>query len=207
MTEEKNNSVVSTSRLEAFSDGVIAIVITLLVLEIKVPVIPPEIVSAELPHKLLELMPKFLGYLTSFLVVGTYWVAHHNALSYATQSNRVLVWLNILFLMCLSFIPFPTGLFSEYPSQSLASVFYGMTLLITAIIFNILWWYIAYGGNLVPANVNRQVLDKITRGGLLGLPFYVLAIVFSYVNLAVSVAIYIGLPIFYIFLNLQWSKN
>lgn len=93
----KNRSVnnqLSTNRIETLSDGVFAIVITLLILEIRVLEIPEALIETQLLHKLLELWPKYLSYVTSFLVIGIYWVAHHNVFHYVKRSDRVLPWLN-----------------------------------------------------------------------------------------------------------------
>ena len=78
LDNQSASKVLSTTRLEAFSDAVFVIVITLLVLEIRVPEIPEALIATQLPHKLLQMWPKFLSYVTSFLVIGIYWVAHHS---------------------------------------------------------------------------------------------------------------------------------
>lgn len=204
--EKVKNEGLSTGRIEAFSDAVIAIVITLLVLELKVPQIPEALLAKELPHQLLEMWPKLLSYAISFLVIGIYWVAHHNAFHYARRADRILLWLNMLFLMCLSFIPFPTALIGEYREQPIAVAFYGFTLLVTAAVFTFMWWYIAHGSSLLRPDADPRVIRTVTRGGLSILPLYVVAIIFSFIYIPVSTAIYIFIPAFYIFLNIKWTS-
>ena len=97
-------------RLIYFSDAVFAIVMTLLVLEIRVPEVPPSLAAAEVPTKVLALGPKFFSYVLSFLVIGIYWIAHHQTFRYVQSYDRRLLWLNLIFLLSISFIPFPTGL-------------------------------------------------------------------------------------------------
>jgi len=97
-------------RLIFFSDAVFAIVMTLLVLEIRVPEVPLALAAAEVPNEVLALGPKFFSYVLSFLVIGTYWIAHHQTLRYVQSYDRRLLWLNLLFLLSISFIPFPTAL-------------------------------------------------------------------------------------------------
>ena len=102
-----------TSRIEAFSDGVFAIIITLLVLEIHVPQVQDKNISAALEHSLLAMTPKFLSYILSFVLVCIWWVAHHHLFHILKRSDRGLLWLNSLFLLWLAFIPFPTALMGD----------------------------------------------------------------------------------------------
>ncbi|NES94696.1 MAG: DUF1211 domain-containing protein [Desertifilum sp. SIO1I2] len=196
----------SKGRIEAFSDGVFAIVITLLILEIKVPEIPTAQVTTELLPRLQELTPKLLSYVTSFLVIGTYWVAHHNAFHYARRGDRLLLWINILYLMCLTFIPFPTALLGEYAPDSVAVAIYGVTLLVTAIVFNGMWWYIAYSPGLLRPETNPRVVKQVTRGGILGLVAYTLALALAFMNPPLSITLQVLLPIFFIMLNIYWTR-
>src|SRR6266487_2888595 len=119
MSETRPTSGLNTNRIEAFSDGVFAVAITLLVLNLQVP----QLASAnELVPKLSELWPKLLSYALSFVIVGIYWVAHHNTFHYIKQSDRNLLWLNILLLMCIVFLPFPTALLGQYPEQRVSVI-------------------------------------------------------------------------------------
>ncbi|NJL56438.1 DUF1211 domain-containing protein [bacterium] len=120
---------VSPSRLEALSDGVFAIVITLLVLELRVPELSSRLANDQLLTALVALLPKLLGYITSFLMIAIYWVAHHNVFHLLQRCDRICLWLNLLFLMCLAFIPFPTALLGEYPQTQVAISVYGGVLL------------------------------------------------------------------------------
>ncbi len=113
-------------RLEGFSDGVFAIVITLLVLELKLPAVNYD----ALGQSLLALLPSIAAYALSFLLVGMYWVFHHHAYTLLDGVDGVLLWLNIVFLLAISFMPFPTMLLGRYPGQTLPVVFYGCNLLV-----------------------------------------------------------------------------
>jgi uncharacterized membrane protein len=114
----------SNERIIALSDGVFAIFITLLVLKVRVPDIPAALVAAELPHALVDLLPKFMSHVISFAVLGIYWVGHHTMFMYIKRHDRVLLWLNILFLLFVSSMPFPTGLLGQYGDQQIALVIY-----------------------------------------------------------------------------------
>jgi uncharacterized membrane protein len=114
------------SRLEAFSDGIFAIVITLLVLEIRLP----ETDYSNLPAALRSILPKILAYVMSFAIIGLYWVFHHYTLNFIKQVDGMVLWINILFLLFISFLPFPTIIMGRYPFQTLSVVMYGANLLL-----------------------------------------------------------------------------
>lgn len=113
-------------RLESFSDGVFAIVITLLVLELRLP----DVSYDALGSSLLKLLPSISAYVLSFLLIGMYWVFHHHAYTLIDGVDGVLLWLNIVFLLLISFMPFPTMMLGRYPGQTLPVVFYGCNLLL-----------------------------------------------------------------------------
>jgi TMEM175 potassium channel family protein len=113
------------SRLESFSDGVFAIVITLLVLDIRIP----QVTYSSLLNGLAGLYPNIAVYVLSFLLIGMYWVFHHYAFMLMKEADGVLLWLNIIFLLFISFMPFPTRLMGEYPFRTIPVVIYGLNLL------------------------------------------------------------------------------
>jgi uncharacterized membrane protein len=130
------------TRVEAFSDGVFAIIVTLLVLELKVPELHDHQSVAELSAKLLASAPKFLSWLVSFIIVCKFWLNHHHVLSLASHANYGLVWLNSLFLMFQSFIPFPTAMMGEYPENPLAVMFFGVVMALNTVMFMLLHGYV-----------------------------------------------------------------
>jgi uncharacterized membrane protein len=176
------------------------------VLEIRVPEIPEMLVATELPHKLLERWPKFLSYVTSFLVIGVYWVAHHNVFHYVKRSDRILPWLNILSLMCISFIPFPTALIGEYGTR-VAVALYGGTLTVNALAFNLMWWYISQNYRLLDKDLNPRVVRTVTRDYVAGIFPYLLAFLISFFSPIVSTVLYFVIPVVYIVLNSRHIIN
>ena len=133
-------------RLIFFSDAVFAIVMTLLVLEIRAPEVPPSLAAAQVPSKVLALGPKFFSYVLSFLVIGTYWIAHHQTFRYVRSYDRTLLWLNLLFLLSISFIPFPTGLLGEYGERlRFAVIFYAASVGLARLLLALEWVYITKG--------------------------------------------------------------
>ncbi len=136
------------TRLEAFSDGVFAIVITLLILNVKLP----EVAYNGLWHGLLEMAPTIGVYILSFLLIGMYWVFHHYAFTFINEVDGILLWLNILFLLFVSFMPFPTMLLGKYPMQTIPVVIYAINLILVNITGFIFILYL---------NSNRQLASAI----------------------------------------------
>jgi uncharacterized membrane protein len=138
LKEEKDAAPSETTRLEAFSDGVIAIAITLLVLEIRVP--PLEDASpTELWRALGELWPNDLGYVIGFATIGIMWANHHLIFRSIGRTDHYLILTNLLFLFCVAAIPFPTALMADYlghPAARVGVIVYSGWFLITAISYN-----------------------------------------------------------------------
>src|SRR6266566_9257307 len=199
MSESSENRPVaglSTNRLEAFSDGVFAVAITLLVLNLQVPQIAS---ASELVPRLGALWPKLLSYVLSFVIVGIYWVAHHNTFHYIKRSDRTLLWLNILLMMCIVFIPFPTALLGQYPEQRVSVVIYGGTLVITGLVLQLLWWYATSGYRLVDREIDPRLVQRATNRNLAAPLIYLLAIMVSFLSVQISLIFFILVPVYYIF--------
>ncbi|MDQ2714610.1 MAG: TMEM175 family protein [Chloroflexota bacterium] len=197
----------STARTEAFSDGVFAVAITLLVLNLQVPQLA---LRESLNSALLLLWLKVLIYMLSFVVVGIYWVAHHNTFHYITHSDRNLLWLNILFLMCIVFIPFPTALLGQYTHQQSPVIIYAGTLVITGLVLQSLWWYVTSNYRLVDREIDPQFVKKVTRRNLLAPLIYLLAIGISFLKIEVSLALLVLVPVLYIFpgrIDRYWTRK
>jgi uncharacterized membrane protein len=112
-------------RLETCSDGVFAIAITLLVLDIKLP----EVNSLGLAHALIESLPRIAAYVMSFAIIGLYWISHHRTFELIAKVDGAVFWINLLLLLLVSFIPFPTALLGRYPNEALPIIVYGLTLI------------------------------------------------------------------------------
>jgi len=132
-------------RLIFFSDAVFAIVMTLLILDIRVPDVPSDVAATEVPSLVWALWPKFFSYVLSFLVIGTYWIAHHQTFRYVRSYDRTLLWLNLVFLLSISFIPFPTDLLGEYGELRFSVIVYAASLGMARLLLAVVWWYIVAG--------------------------------------------------------------
>ncbi len=169
------------SRLEAFSDGVVAIIITIMVLELKVPH------SAELAA-LAPILPAFLSYVLSFVYVAIYWNNHHHMLHTVTEVSGGMLWANLHLLFWLSLFPFATGWMGENHFAPLPTALYGGVLLAAAIAYTILQATIiaAQGeGSFLARAVGRD------RKGKLSALLYAIAIPVAFVNQTISQAIFV----------------
>jgi uncharacterized membrane protein len=184
------------TRIEAFSDGGFAIIVTLLVLELKVPALKDHASVSELAHHLLEALPKFVSWLISFVIVCKFWLNHHHILGLARHANYAMVWLNSLFLLGQSFIPFPTALAGEYPVNPLAVSFFGVVFALNTFLFLILHAYIVR--NLIkPELAALQDSHGIIKA-FVGPPSYLVGAAFAWVSVHAAFVVYALTPLFYI---------
>jgi len=167
-----------TGRLEAFSDGVIAVAITLLVLDIKVPR-ASDLGGASLLYVLAHQWPVYLAYLTSFATILVMWLNHHNLFKQITRADHTLLLLNGLLLLAITLVPFPTALMAEYirePQARTAAVVYAGSFVLIALFFNALWRYAAHDGRLLVPTADRQFVADINRQFRIGPILYVIAV-------------------------------
>ncbi len=166
----------STSRLEAFSDGVFAIAITLLVLEINVP----ESAFDDLWKGIADQWPSYLAYATSFITIGGLWLAHHRIFHRLASADGMVMRLNILLLMLVSFLPFPTRLLAEAihrtTAERTAVIFYGLVLLAISVLISVLWRYVAAHRDLLEPDVTDADVKAITLLTTPSMGFYIVVL-------------------------------
>ncbi|MGL5319005.1 MAG: TMEM175 family protein [Bacteroidales bacterium] len=179
------------NRIEAFSDGVIAIIITIMVLELHIPELKEGFTDREVWDALLSLVPKLFAYLLSFVVVAIFWINHHSLFDKIPHSTSKLIWYNTFLLFSMSLIPLPTAFLAEYPSLQQASAFYGAIMFLNAIAFYLLRHYIEFVAKLIPENKMVQKSNLITTS------LYFLSIPASFVSIYLSYMIFIGIPLWY----------
>src|SRR6266705_6125824 len=179
---------VGLNRIEAFSDGMFAIVVTLLVLELKVPILHERTSTSELSRQLIDLLPKFLSWLISFIIVCKFWLNHHHLLTFARHATYGMVWLNSIFLMGQAFIPFPTALMGEYPLNPLAVSLFGAVMALNTLLFIALQSYILRK-LIKPELVNAQVPHLMSRS-LVGVISYLLGVAAGWFDIHVAFVLY-----------------
>jgi uncharacterized membrane protein len=192
-------SEMSTARIEAFSDGVFAIVITLLVLEIHVPHVVGPNISAALTKSLLALMPKFLSYILSFGIVSIWWVAHHHFFDLLRRSDRGLLWFNSLFLLWLVFVPFPTALMGDYPGERIAVMCYGGVMALAGACFSWMRWYAFFAADLTYADLDRKLMRRAMWKSLLNPFLHLVAVLLALVSTRAAIALLVIVPLMFFF--------
>jgi uncharacterized membrane protein len=186
-----------TSRLETFSDGVFAIAATLLVLEFSVA----SNLGPQLGHELLSLWPSYLAYATSFLTIGVIWINHHYCVETIARSDRTLLFLNLLLLFIVAFLPFPTKLVAQYlqqPGEQTATLAYDATFVVMAIVYNAWWRYASMNRRLIGEQVPDSAVRAITRAFNPGVPMYVVALVVAFFSPLASVILTFAIAAFYL---------
>ncbi|GAC1461848.1 MAG: TMEM175 family protein [Ktedonobacteraceae bacterium] len=189
-----------TGRIEAFSDGVFAVAITLLVLNIQVPPQDALPKDSDLLGVLASKWPIYLAFVTSFATIGIMWVNHHRLYTHIKRSDNTLLLLNLLLLLVIVFVPFPTALMAEYivqHDQRVAAVLYSGTFLLMAVCFNVLWLYASHKNRLLESNANIQEVRAITGQYRLGPLFYIVTFALAFVFPLLSVALELLLAIFF----------
>lgn len=207
MTVTTRSDLVETSRIEAFSDGVFAIAITLLVLELRVPELHAD---ERLWPALLAEWPQFGAYLTSFAVLGIMWVNHHSMFRQIQRADRGLIFLNLGLLLWTALLPFPTNLFAEYLRDDsinahVAAAVYSTNLTLAAIAFSTIWWHVLRK-HLVEHNLDRAQQRRSVLRFSIGTVFYAATIGLSFVSAPLTLLVQFLLAAYYGFEQLQTRR-
>ena len=153
---------ISRDRIITLTDGVLAIVMTLLVLEIVVPELSHSEAANELPKRLLELWPVVWSYAISFIILGFFWIGHNDQFHYIKRANRTLLWITIFYLMSIAFVPFSTSLLGRYGDQQISVIIYGINIIIIGAWSNLDWWYTTKNHRMVESDLDSTFI-KIMR--------------------------------------------
>jgi uncharacterized membrane protein len=195
------SSTSDTFRLEAFADAVFAIAITLLIIEIRLPGHDELQSGGGLAAALAHLWPSYLGYVTSFVVIGIMWANHHNLMKLIDRVDHGLITLTLLLLLCIAFLPFPTAVMAEHltdpAERSVAVAFYCGSFTLAAVFYFLMWWHAARGRRLIAPHVPDAAVRAITRAYAPGSLLYLMATLLAFVHVALSLSIVIGLAILY----------
>ena len=185
------NINMSKNRIEAFSDGVIAIIITIMVLELHIPELKDKFTDADVWNALLSLLPKLFAYLMSFVVVAILWLNHHSLFDKIPHSTSKLVWYNAFLLFAMSLIPLPTAFLEKHPLLPQASAFYVSVMFLNAFAFFLIRRYVEVNAKLIPLN------KYIQKSNLISTLLYLFSVPLAFVSIYLSYIIFIGIPIWY----------
>jgi uncharacterized membrane protein len=186
-----------TNRLEAFSDGVFSIAITLLILEIKVP---PS--GSALGRELLNLWPSYLAYAVSFIVIGAIWINHHAMFDHIVRADHKLLLLNTLHLMFIAFFPFPTAVLAQAlhdgANEPLATSFYGGTLTIIGVLVTVMWHYASHEHRFLSNDISPDEAKRNGRMFLVGPVGYGIATLIAMIAPWLALTFYVALNVFFL---------
>lgn len=207
---QETSSPKETGRLEAFSDGVFAIAITLLVLDLKVPRLEEPVSSEKLLASLADQWPSYFPFLTSFATILIMWISHHNLFKLIYKSDNLFMFANGLLLLMVTFVPFPTGVVADYlttPAAPAACAFYAAIFVVINLIYNFFWWSAAYHRRLLKSAISTVTVKRISRSFLLGLPGYLAATIVAWWSPVISILICAVMWVFWAFTRYDEAKN
>lgn len=189
-----------TGRIEAFSDGVFAIAVTLLVLDLKVPQIAAPPTSRALAGALGAGWPGYVAFTISFITVLIMWVHHHAIFRLVQRVDATLLFANGVLLLLVTAVPFPTAIVAQYlttPADRVACAAYAGLFVLIGLGFNLLWWSVTYRRRLLRRDVPQALLTRVTRSAMIGPLFYAVAAVLALWSAYVSLALCFVLMVFW----------
>ncbi len=181
----------SKTRIEALSDNVFAIAMTLLILAFKVPEVPPSLADTELPRRLFELWPQLQSYIISFASLGYFWMNHHFQFHFIHRTNVVILLLNFLILLHIAFLPFSTELLGDYPHSRVGVILYGGNLTVLSLIMFLHWRYITSNSDLTDPELDAHLIQSVSRRGLATCCTFAMAIGVAFVSPEASTLIFV----------------
>ncbi len=189
-----------SGRVEAFSDGVFAIAITLLVLEIKVPEAP----GNHLWSALGRMWPSYAAYAVTFLVIGIMWVNHHTVFGYIARVDRTLLFLNLVLLMGVAMLPWPAALMARYlrsggSAAHTAAAVYSLFMVFHALAFQAMWWHLTRTGHLFDGRVDAEAARATRARFALGSVAYPVTVGLAFVSAPLTLAVHGLLAVYYAF--------
>jgi uncharacterized membrane protein len=189
---------INTNRIEFFSDAVIAIIITLMILEIPIPKIEDSATSAQVFHQLKGILPNIIAFTISFASLGVFWVNHHQFYNAVDHTDWKLLWFNLHFLFWCSLIPLSTALLAENYDKPAITTLYGLNMLASGGAFGLMHAHTVKNG-LYIANLSSKILRKIKKVSILSFSLNVIAIFAGFLSVYISLVIYAIIPALYFF--------
>jgi len=183
----------STSRIEALTDGIFAFAMTLLVLTLTLP--DATQTRLDLSQLLIAQWPKFFNYALSFLLLAVFWVVDHRQFHYIRRTDNRHLWINIGILMFVALIPFTTDVVGDYNNQTLAEILFSGNLLILGLLFLLNWWYACWHHRLVAPNLDREIIVRGIRRSSITPVIAMISIILSVFLPRWALTVYMLIPI------------
>jgi uncharacterized membrane protein len=172
----------SIETLTLFSDAVFAIAITLLAIDIRVPQLAEELIAAQLNNEIIGLLPRFISFILTFFIVGSYWISYHRTMYHVKRYDRGLISLNLLFLMCIILLPFPNDLIGKYPTQQVAVVVYAVLTCMTGVSLWLFWVHASRNHQLIDETLAATFIKRLNLRLLISPCIFLLSIPLSFLD-------------------------
>ena len=187
-----------TTRVEAFSDGVVAIIITLLIFEVHLPDLPPDASTGQMLAAFGTIAPKLASFTVSFVTVAIYWVNHHMFFAGVTHTDWKLLWANNLLLFFLAIVPFTTAVLGDHLGQPVAVAAYALNLGLAGAAFTLMGWYVLFGARLVDPRISDGARRIEVKRSVIGTSLYLLAAPLGLVAPVAAELLFVAVPIAFI---------
>ena len=195
---ESNTFFISTTRLENFSDGVFAIVLTLLAFQFKVPKFSNDVDLMQNFYELVRIAPYLLGFIFSFFFIAVFWVNHHHLYHVIKETNGILLWYNIYFLFWITMLPFAIAMVGDHPLVPLAAVSLGFVLFMASVAAYLLFRYSYVKSKLVDETLSNDSIKSGLSKNMLAIVITLIGILIAFKWVYVSYCVYFGVLIIYV---------
>jgi len=204
---EADQQSYGVARVIGFSDGVFAFAITLLVITLPYPSLPPSLTVGQFFAQLLSLKDSFISYLVSFYIIGLFWLLHHQYFRYIIKFDTRLFLLNLTLLLLIAFLPFPTYLLGHYGDRSVVAAFYAAILSLLQLLYLLLWWYATSRHRLIAPTLEHGLVTFERWRRLLQLSVFVISIGLAFINLYLAVLAWIAATLISFFVPMERGKS
>jgi uncharacterized membrane protein len=185
-------------RLLFFTDAVFAIALTLLAIELKVPDLEGSAAAQELPRVIAQMWPQFISFAVSFLVVALFWTSHHRVFGLLERFDHRLIWLNLLFLFGIVFLPFPTALLGKYGDTRYATIFYAASVGAIGLTWALVWVYISRGQRLISPHVPNAAIRRYTFTALITPSVFLLSMPVALIDVGAAQLMWLLLALYFV---------
>jgi len=194
----QDESVFPKERLAALCDGIFAITMTLMILDLKAPGnIPKNLINEELPGALYNLLPAFEAYIVSFIVLAIFWARHQLQFSFFNSVNRIILMINVIFLFMIGFVPFTVGLKVDYPESQFAFLIYLGNLFGITILLSLQWGYSVKNKLIINNELDHYLKKRFFLMSIIPILVFTLSFIVSFIHLRLAFLFIYLIPILY----------
>src|SRR5512142_798349 len=205
--EGASDEQLGLERIVFFSDAVMAIAITLLAIDIRVPEVNPTVAAQQLPALLSAMQPRFMTFFISFVVIGVYWISHHRYFGYIKRYDTRLVLLNFVFLFFIVCMPFLASLLGEYVFLPVALIAYTVAIAALGLAMALIWWYASRSHRLVEADLSPELIGTINVRLFSAPIVFLVAVPFAYVSSTAVIIVWWLSPLAVVLAMRIWSRR